>query len=228
MSAIVHVDEAPVGQSRWIWIVPVQGAVGFTILAVAVGGQVLRTWLLAAVVWLMTLPLFAGLEAGLIAMMLFEPVRGIARRAQYLFVDYAAQDPIHLLTPIVTLVAFILLLRSRRLEILIATPLAGVVSVLACIYILEIFNPLQGGILIGLSGGLFMLVPLVWFYFGQAVDETFMRKALTVVIVLALLTSLYGVYQLLWGYPAFEQYWIDNTDFYASINVAHIRRALAT
>ena len=71
----------------------------------------------------MALPLFAGLEAGLVAMMLFEPVRGIARRAQYPFVDYAAQDPIHLLTPIVTLVAFILLLRSRRVEILIATPL---------------------------------------------------------------------------------------------------------
>jgi hypothetical protein len=228
MSAIVDADEIPVARSRWIWIVPVQGAVAFTILAVAVGGQVLRTWLLAAVVWLMTLPLFLGLEAGLIAMMLFEPVRGIARRAQYLFVDYAAQDPIHLLTPIVTLVAFILLLQTRRLEILIATPLAGAVSVLAFIYILEIFNPLQGGILIGLSGALFMLVPLVWFYFGQAVDEIFMGKALCLVIVLALITSVYGVYQLLWGYPAFEQYWIDNTDFYASINVAHIRRALAT
>jgi preprotein translocase subunit SecG len=228
MSVMVDTEDVPVARSRWIWLIPLQGAVGFTILAVAAGGQVLRTWLLTAAVWLMTIPLFLGLEAGLIAMMLFEPVRGIARRAQYLFVDYAAQDPIHLLTPIVTLVAFILLLRSRRLEILIATPLAGAVSVLAFIYVLEIFNPLQGGILIGLSGGLFMLVPLVWFYFGQAVDETFMRKALGVVIVLALLTSAYGVYQLLWGYPAFEQYWIDNTDFYASINVAHIRRALAT
>jgi len=161
-------------------------------------------------------------------MMLFEPLRGLLRRAQYLFVDYASEDPIHLLTPIVTLFALVLLLRSRRLEIFTATPLAGAVSVLGVIYLVEIFNPLQGGLLVGFAGALFMLVPLVWFYFGQAVDERFIHKALQLVVVLGILTSLYGIYQLLFGYPAFEQYWIDNTDYYVSINVGHIRRALAT
>jgi hypothetical protein len=48
------------------------------------------------------------------------------------------------------------------------------------------------------------------------------------VIVLAIITSVYGLYQLVYGYPAFEQYWIDNTDFYDSINVGHVKRALAT
>src|SRR5438067_9368470 len=108
-----------------------------------------------------------SLAVGLIAMMLFGPVRGELRRAQSLFVDYAAQDPIHVLTPIVTLVAFLMLVRSRRLEMFVATPLAGAVSMLAIIYVLEIFNPLQGSLLTGLAGTLFMLVPLVWFYFGQ-------------------------------------------------------------
>jgi hypothetical protein len=212
----------------WVWFVPVQAAVAFTIFAIAAGGQVLRTWLLSALVWLMAMPLFVGLEAGLIAMMLFEPIRGVARRAQYLFVDYAPQDPIHLLTPIVTFFALVLLLRSHRLEIFVSTPLAGVVSVLAAIYVLEIFNPLQGGLAIGLGGALFMLVPLVWFYFGQYVDEAFMTKALKLLVPIGIITSAYGLYQLISGYPAFEQYWIDNTDFYVSINVGHIRRALAT
>jgi hypothetical protein len=209
-------------------LAPVQAAAAFTIVAVAFGGQMLRTWLLAALLWLMAMPLFVGLEAGLIAMVLFEPLRGVARRAQYLFVDYAAEDPIHLLTPIVTLVALILLLRARRLEIFVATPLAGAVSVLGLLYFLEIFNPLQGGLLTGLGGALFMLVPLIWFYFGQAVDEAFINKALRLVVLLGIVTSAYGLYQLVYGYPAFEQYWIDNTDFYASINVGHVRRALAT
>jgi len=132
------------------------------------------------------------------------------------------------LTPIVTLFAFVLLIRSRRLEMFFATPLAGAVSVLGAIYALEVFNPLQGGLVVGLAGALFMLVPLVWFYFGQSVDDRFVRRALQLMVVLGILTSLYGIYQLSLGYPAFEQYWIDNTDYYVSINVGHVRRALAT
>lgn len=228
MESVIEIQARRPTRSRWVWFVPVQAAVAFTIFAIAAGGQVLRTWLLTALVWLMAMPLFVGLEAGLIAMMLFEPVRGVARRAQYLFVDYAAQDPIHLVTPIVTFFALVLLLRSHRLEMFVATPLAGTVSVLAAIYALEIFNPLQGGLTTGLGGALFMLVPLVWFYFGQYVDETFMTKALQLLVPIGIVTSAYGLYQLVWGYPAFEQYWIDNTDFYVSINVGHIRRALAT
>src|SRR5260370_10465117 len=73
-----------------------------------------------------------------------------------------------------------------------------------------------------------MLVPLVWFFLGQAMKEEFVVTALRVMIVLGLVTSLYGVSQLVFGYPAFEQYWIDNTEFYESIAVGHVLRALAT
>jgi hypothetical protein len=228
MSSIVYPQPRPARRSIWIWFAPVQAAVAFTVLAIAAGGQVLRAWLLTAVVWMMAMPLLVGLEGGLVAMMLFEPLRGLLRRAQYLFVDYGSQDPIHLLTPIVTLLAFVLLVRSRRLEIFLATPLAGAVSVLGVIYLLEIFNPLQGSLFVGLAGGLFMLMPLAWFYFGQSVNEKFINKALRLVIALGIVTSLYGIYQLVYGYPAFEQYWIDNTDYYVSINVGHVRRAVAT
>ena len=90
MSSIVQIETRPISRSTWIWFAPVQAAAAFTILAVATGGQVLRTWLLTAVVWMMAMPLFVGLESGLVAMMLFEPLRGLLRRAQYLFVDYAS------------------------------------------------------------------------------------------------------------------------------------------
>src|SRR5436190_218546 len=228
MSSIVQVETPRPPRSMWIWFAPAQAAAAFTVLAIAAGGQILRTWLLGGVVWLLAMPLLVSLEAGLVALMLFEPLRGILRRAQYLFVDYGDQDPIHLLTPIVTLLAFAQLMRSRRLEIFVGQPLAGTVSILGLIYVLEIFNPLQGGLMVGLAGALFMIVPLAWFYFGQAVSDKFINNALRLVVALGILTSLYGIYQLLFGYPSFEQYWIDNTDYYQSINVAHIRRALAT
>ena len=227
MSAVL---EQPVRYRRPLplWLIPAQTAAVFTILAATTGGQMLRGWLLTALTWMMALPLLVSLEAGLIAMMLFEPLRGIIRRGQYLFIEYSSQDPIHILTPIVTLFALATVLRSQRLNILRASPLAGWVSLLALVYVVEIFNPLQGGLMVGLSGAMFSLVPMLWFYFGQAIKTEFITIALRLMIVLGLVTSLYGVYQLLFGYPAFEQYWISNTEFYNSIAVGHVERALAT
>jgi O-antigen ligase/polysaccharide polymerase Wzy-like membrane protein len=211
-----------------LWLVPVQAVSVLTVSAAAFGGQVLRGWLLAGVTWLLALPLLVSLEAGLIAMMLFEPFRGLLRRAQYLFIEYSSNDPIHVLTPVVTIMAVIALLRSHGLGVVRATPMAGWVSALAAIYFVEIFNPLQGGLLVGFSGAMFWLAPLVWFYFGQFVTSDFITKVLKLMVALGLVTSLYGVYQLVIGYPEFELYWIRNTEFYTSIALGHVERALAT
>ena len=228
MSATTYQQPLRPRKLTLLWLAPIQAASLFTVWAISAGGQTLRAWILTALLWLMTLPLLVSLEGTLVAMMLFEPFRGLLRRAQYLIVDYSAEDPIHLVTPIVTLIAMAALLRRERLNVFRATPLAGSVSLLGLLFFLEIFNPLQGGLFVGFSGALFMLVPLTWFYFGQAANERFIRLALNLIVFLGILASVYGVYQMLFGYPAFEQYWIDNTDFYSSIAVGHVRRALAT
>ncbi|MDX6403843.1 MAG: hypothetical protein QOH70_1298 [Blastocatellia bacterium] len=228
MSSIVQVQPRRAQRSALVWFLPAQAATAFTVIAIASGGQLLRTWIFGALTWAMALPVLVSLEAGLTAMMLFEPLRGIIRRAQYLFVPYDSQDPIHVLTPIVTLLAFALLLKRERLAILTASPLAGAVSLLGLIYFIEIFNPLQGGLVVGLSSAMFVLLPLLWFYFGQTLKEDFLRHGLRLIVVIGLVTSLYGVYQLMFGYPSFEQIWIEKTDFYNSIAVGHIERALAT
>ena len=73
--------------------------------------------------------------------------------------------------------------QRRKLRVFRATPLAGMVSILGLIYVLEIFNPLQGGVTVGLSGALFMLVPVAWFYFGQDMKPAFMETALRLMVV---------------------------------------------
>ncbi|HEY3102436.1 MAG TPA: O-antigen ligase family protein [Pyrinomonadaceae bacterium] len=211
-----------------LWMAPLQAASLFTVWAIGAGAESLRMWILAALVWLMSMPLLAGIEGTLVAMMLFEPLRGLLRRAQYLLVSYSAEDPIHVVTPIVTIIAFTVLVSRHRFHQFWSTPLAGWVSVLGLIFFLEIFNPLQGGLYVGLSGSLFVLVPLVWFYFGQAASEKLVYWALCLIVLVGIVGSLYGLYQLVFGYPAFEQYWIDNTDFYQSIAVGHVMRALGT
>ncbi len=228
MSSVVSNHPRLAERSTLIWALPIQAAAAFTVIAITSGGQMFRTWICGALTWVMALPLLVGLEAGLTAMMLFEPVRGLIRRAQYLFVDYTAQDPIHVISPIVTLLAFALLLKRERLAILHASPLAAAVSAIGVLYFLEIFNPLQGGLLVGLSGAMFVLIPLLWFYFGQTITDHFVRHGLRLIVLIGLVTSLYGVYQLVFGYPNFELYWIHHTEFYDSIAVGHIERALAT
>ena len=196
--------------------------------AAASGGQVLRAFALSSVMLGIVLPLLASLEAGLIAMIIFEPFRGLLRRMQYLAVPYSASEPIHLLTPIGALFALMVVLHRERLSMFIATPVAKAVSLFALICLIQVFNPLQGGIFIGLSGGLFILVPMVWFYFGQHSRSDFMPRVMKAIVFLGLIASAWGVYQMIAGYPEFEQYWIRNTDNYESISVYNVTRAIAT
>ena len=211
-----------------LWPVVTFPLSALAVLGVNAGGEGLRWIGLGSIAWSLAIPLLISLEAGLFAMMLFEPLRGFLRRAQYLFLPYSQSDPIHLITPIVTLMAFAMVLQRRKLQMLRGTPLAGMVSILGGIYFLQIFNPLQGGVTVGLSGALFMLVPLVWFYFGETIKPGFLETALRLMVVLGILTSLYGIYQLSFGFPNFEQYWIENTEFYDSISLGGVKRALAT
>src|SRR6267142_1319444 len=211
-----------------LWPVVTLPLATLAVWAINAGGEVLRWLGLGALAWSMALPLLVSLEAGLFAMMLFEPLRGFLRRAQYLFLPYSPSDPIHIVTPLITLMAFVMVLQRGGMRIFRATPLAGLVSILGLIYFLEIFNPLQGGLTVGLSGALFMLVPVAWFYFGQTIKPAFLETTFRLVVVLGVLTSLYGLYQLTFGFPSFEQYWIDNTEFYNSISVGNVKRALAT
>lgn len=214
--------------SSFLWLALTQMFTVFGVWATLTGGQAFRFFALGSVTTAMLVSLLVSLESGLIAIILFEPFRGFLRRAQYLFVPYSQSEPIHLLTPLVTFAAFLLLLNRQKLQIFHATPLAGIVSLLAVIYFIQIFNPLQGSLFVGLTGGLFFLVPVVWFYFGQSVEAGFAPKALRLIVILGLAASFYGVYQMVFGYPTFEQYWIDNTDLYSSISVNKIKRALAT
>jgi len=214
--------------SSFLWLIPTQFMAVATGVGAVAGENLLRLTLLGGMLSTMLLPLIISLEAGLMAIMIFEPFRGFLRRAQYTLVPYSQTEPIHLLVPIATLCAFLIVLFRHKLETIRLTPLAGWTTALAALCFVQVFNPLQGGLFIGFSGALFYLVPMAWFYFGQTVNEDFVPRLLRVIVVIGLIASLYGVYQLIFGYPYFEKYWIDNTDQYNSIAVYNVQRALAT
>lgn len=209
-------------------LAPVSALSSAVAFAITSGGDVLRGLMLGGALWLMALPVLFSLEAGMLAMLLFEPMRGFLRRAQFIFVEYTTTDPIHLVTPLITVLAFTILLWRRREQLFVAQPLGAPVTVLGLMFGLQIFNPFQGGLFVGLSGAMFILLPMAWFFFGRSMHPTFMSTAMRLIVVMGLLCSLHGVYQLLIGFPSFEQYWIAHTDHYESIQVGHVQRALAT
>ncbi len=209
-------------------LAPLSALSSVVAFAVTSGGDILRGLMLGGALWLMALPVLFSLEAGMLAMLLFEPLRGFLRRAQFIFVEYTTNDPIHLVTPLITVLAFTILLWQRRERLFIAQPLGVPVGLLGLAFGLQIFNPFQGGLFVGLSGAMFILLPMAWFYFGQTMDSHFMTIVMRLIVVMGLICSLHGVYQLVIGFPSFEQYWIAHTDHYESIQVGHVQRALAT
>ena len=221
-------DRSPRLKVTYLFVGLLQAMAAGAAWAASSGGQILRAFGLTSVLLAILVPLLISLEAGLLAMVIFEPFRGLLRRMQYLVVPYSASEPIHLLTPIGALFAFLIVLYRHKLGIFVATPIAKATSLLALICLAQVFNPLQGGLFVGLSGALFILVPMAWFYFGQHASADLFPRVLRLVVILGLLASAYGVYQMVAGYPAFEQYWIENTDHYQSIAVYKVTRAIAT
>lgn len=211
-----------------IWIVVTQVYAVLGAWAAFAGAQAARGFALVTVGLSMLVPLLLHLEWGLAALMVFEPLRGLLRRLQYLIVPYSDSEPIHLLSACVTLVAVMLVFRKLSLSMFLEHPLTKSVTLLGVICLVQMFNPLQGGVIWGFMGGLFYVLPMAWFYFGKAVDDDFFPRAVRLVPVMGLICSLWGVFQILNGYPWFEQYWIDHTDAYSSIAVYNVTRALAT
>lgn len=228
MSGLVGAPQPEKLRGRALWFLPLPAISSAVALAVVSGGNLLRSLLLTMAFWILSLPLLGSLEGGLLAIMLFEPMRGFFRRAQFIFTDFTPSDPIHLITPLVTILAFSVLIWIRRERMLIADPLGKPVAILGGIFFLQIFNPFQGSVYVGLSGALFIILPMAWFYFGRYMQSGFIHSAMMVIVIMGLFCSMHGFYQLFFGFPAFEQYWIAHTDHYESIAVGHIQRALAT
>ena len=162
--------------------------------AIVVGGGTLRYFALGSITTVLLVPLVISLEAGMLAMAIFEPFRGVLRRGQYLLVEYSQFEPIHLITPTIAILAFVIVIARRRLALFSDSPLAPAVTLLAIIYTLQIFNPMQGGLMVGFAGALFFLTPMVWFYFGQEANPDAVVRIAKVVVVLGLVCSLYGLY----------------------------------
>jgi hypothetical protein len=139
---------------------------------------------------------------------------GLFRRLVDSIAPDVASDPLLLVGPLAIVALLSVALNSR--EPLRRTPLTLAVFALTAFVLLGALNPMQGGLEVGVTGLLFMLVPLLGFWVGRALcDDRTLTTLLMVVAVLAVPAAVYGLVQSFRGFPAWDQSWIEQSGYIA-------------
>jgi hypothetical protein len=144
----------------------------------------------------------------IVATFIFLPLLGDVRRYISLGAGRTSNDPLILVAPAMAGMLFARLLFERRIRP--DTPLAKLIVTLMVIMTLEIFNPLQGGITVGILGALYFLVPLLWFWIGRSTPtERVTRTTLMGIIPMVAIGAVaLGLFQTYVGWLSFEAQWI--------------------
>jgi len=170
--------------------------------------------LLAAVLFLLLYALRSSLSVILIAFVYLSLLGGI-RRGLLPILGYPSQDPLLLVSPLFVMLYFLNKAFARQLphDTRIARLILGLLFVMG----LQIFNPAQGGLEVGLAGAMFYIVPVLWYLVGRDMGSpVFVRRFMYCVIGVALLSSLHGLYQTFFGFSEAEMMWGRRADNIAS------------
>lgn len=169
-------------------------------------------------------------DTAIIATLIYLLFMGDIRRIVSQRAGLASQDPLLLVGPVVIGLLFLRLLFERRMRP--DTPLAKMVIALMVFMSLEIFNPAQGGITVGVAGALFYMVPLLWFWAGRSLPSERIARNLThlVIPIVGGLAAALGLYQTFYGFLSFEGHWIQeqlNNGFAAIVVNGAVIRAFS-
>ena len=194
-------------------------ALGTTVAATALGVLVVgapawHRWLLAAGLTAVLLTIAARAPSTAIRLLLvYLPLVALIRRVMIADVPWTSQDPLLLVGPIV--VGFLCVNRfviERRP--LVTDRASLLLVVLVGIAVLQIANPLGGGIVVGAGGLLFLAVPVAWFLLGrQLADRRLVVQLMTGAVAMALGIAVYGLYQTQVGFPSWDVDWMNSVTF---------------
>jgi hypothetical protein len=159
------------------------------------------------------------LASGLILVSLFDKPAAILLTLAYLILmgdlrrmlsvvfGQPAQDLLLLVGPVVAFVLALPLFARLRLKDGLSRAMLALLAVMA----LEIFNPKQGGLTVGLSGAIFYIAPMLWFWLGRHFGSPIVVEKLLyfVIFPLSLVAALLGFVQTFVGFLPYEQAWID-------------------
>lgn len=200
-------------------------------IGMSLNGYALHTYLGASLIFLAIAISIRKPVAVLYAVVVYLPFMGFIRRLLVPELGWSSFDPFVLLAPVTVLLLgsywfyHYFVLRDIQMT---DTRLFKWIRWLILIDLLEMVNPLQHGITVGLSGVIFYVVPLFWmvlsrFYF----DLRIIRLIIVTVFVTGIILALYGLKQTYFGFYPFEQDWVKITG-YVALYVGSKLRALST
>jgi hypothetical protein len=162
-------------------------------------------WLMAGCVLL----LFYACRPGINRMLLilgYLCLLGGLRRWLYPVLGYPALDPFLVVVPVFAGAQFLGKLYTRRLPM--DTRLSRLILLLLLVMGLQVFNPQQGGLEVGLAGVMFYAVPLLWYFEARELaSELNAEKLLRFITVVTLAGAAYATYQFFFGFTAGEEMW---------------------
>lgn len=147
-------------------------------------------------------------DLGILATLAYLVLLGDIRRVVGLAVGFPKFDPLLLVGPAMTLFIVAPILLQLRLK----GAQAKTVAALSVMMLIEILNPRQGSIAVGLAGAMFFIVPLTWFWIGReyGTEALVFRIIYRVIVPLAVLAGIVGVCQTYIGFLPWQQAWIDS------------------
>ena len=168
---------------------------------------------------------------GIYILTLFLPFMYFLRRAVLNFQEFSPRDPILVFPAITTLamsVGVIIFYGPRLLHYFRNSALLKVCTFLAGVMVLQIFNPLQGSLVVGLAGAMFFIVPMLWLLFGLILPREDMIRILKIILVLGCITALYGLYQRYFGLSEVEVYELKSKQFLKTFGSLSDVRVMST
>jgi hypothetical protein len=209
------------------WISSVVGLAGVAVVTgrLASGGTSFRL-ALAGCLLLITLGIWALRPTALLYLLVaWTVVLGGLRRVVSYGVGFSAgSDPLLLIAPFAVILVAGAALRAGAAHP--RTKLSQGVVVLTVLIGLSALNPLQGSPTAGVASLIFF-VPVAAFWAGRRIDDATLRRVLTFVALLVIPAALYGLGQLVYGFPPWDTEWI-NVQGYAALNVGGVIRQFSS
>lgn len=135
------------------------------------------------------------------------PFIGDLRRILIPVGGWSGNDPLLLIGPAVAILLMAGALTSRRLAL--DSVVAKLVAVFMIFMTLQIFNPKQGPLMVGVAGAMLYLVPMLWFWVARAFATRAMVQTILYRILptIGLLAALMGLYQVFFGWLPYQLAW---------------------
>ena len=180
--------------------------------------------LLCAVLAIGVLLLMSALDRGLAIMGSFAFLMLLGELRRIVTVSFG-RPKLDLLLLVAPLMAFYLALPSL-LSLRLRDLLSKAFFVLLVVMVLEIFNPQQGGLVVGFSGALFYIAPVLWFWVGRQYASPALVERFLYYLLLPLSTAaaVLGLSQTFLGFLPYDQSWIKHYG-YSSLSVGGVTRA---